>query len=118
MLNSLRSLALRSAVFFSLAVLAFSSLVPVYSGDAATLSQERLLTDIKYLASDELEGRGVGMPGLDTAADYIRDQFAKVGLKLDSVGGGPYQTFTMSTGATLGSLNSLEITGPEAKKLT
>jgi hypothetical protein len=118
MLKSCRSLALRIAVSLSLAMLAFSSLAPVYSGDAAAVSQERLLTDIKYLASDELEGRGVGMPGLDTAADYIRDQFAKVGLKLDSAGGGPYQTFTMNTGATLGAPNSLEIVGPESKKLT
>ena len=101
-----------------MAVLAFSSLAPAFSDDAAAVSQQRLLTDIKYLASDELEGRGVGLAGLDAAADYIRDQFAKVGLKLDSVGGGPYQTFTMSTGATLGSLNALEISGPEAKKLT
>src|SRR5438874_1410060 len=98
----LRRLALRCSLLFSIAVLAFSSLAPVYSGDAATVSQQRLLTDIKYLSSDELEGRGVGLPGLDAAADYIRDQFAKAGLKLDSVGGGPYQTFTMSTGATLG----------------
>src|SRR5580765_836061 len=112
MLNSLRSVAIRFSALLSFAVLAFSSLAPVYSGDAAAVSQQRLLTDIKYLASDELEGRGVGLPGLDAAADYIRDQFAQVGLKLDSVGGGPYQTFTMSTNATLGSLNSLEITGP------
>jgi hypothetical protein len=116
--NSLRRFAIHYSFLFSIALLACSSLAPVYSGDAATVSQERLLTDIKYLASDELEGRGVGLPGLDAAADYIRDQFAKAGLKLDSVGGGPYQTFTMSTGATLGSLNSLEITGPDAKKLT
>src|SRR5436190_14312838 len=118
MLNSLRSVAIRFSALLSFAVLAFSSLAPVYSGDAAAVSQQRLLTDIKYLASDELEGRGVGLAGLDAAADYIRDQFAKAGLKLDSVGGGPYQTFTMSTGASLGSVNSLEITGPESKKLT
>ncbi len=114
----LRSIASRSVLLFSLALLAFSPLAPAYSGDAATESQQRLLTDIKYLASDELEGRGVGMAGLDMAADYIRDQFGKIGLKLDSVNGGPYQTFTMSTGAELGSLNSLEITGPENKKQT
>src|SRR5204863_9026762 len=99
-------------------VRAISSHDSIYSSVAAAVSQQRLLTDIKYLSSDELEGRGVGLAGLDAAADYIRDQFAKAGLKLDSVGGGPYQTFTMSTGASLGSVNSLEITGPESKKLT
>jgi hypothetical protein len=118
MLDSLRSLAWRRCAWFSIAVLAVSSLAPVYSDGTASVSQDRLLTDIKYLASDELEGRGVGLAGLDAAADYIRDQFARSGLKLDSVDGGPYQTFTMSTGASLGSPNSLEIAGPEGKSLT
>ena len=119
----IRPFASRCAVLFSVAALAIASLASLFSDracsdDAASASQQRLLTDIKYLASDELEGRGVGLAGLDMAADYIRDQFAKAGLRLDSVAGGPYQTFTMSTGATLGSPTSLEIAGPEAKKLT
>src|SRR5712671_3500243 len=105
MLTKLRRVALRCALLFSVAALALSGIAPARSGDAVAESEQRLLTDIKYLASDELEGRGVGLAGLDAAADYIRDEFAKVGLKLDSVSGGPYQTFTMSTGATLGSLN-------------
>ncbi|MSR59356.1 MAG: M20/M25/M40 family metallo-hydrolase [Planctomycetaceae bacterium] len=90
---------------------------PVYPGDAVAESQQRLLDDIKYLSSDELEGRGVGLKGLDLAADYIRDQFAKAGLKLDAANGGPYQPFTMPTGAVLGPINTLEIVGPAAKKI-
>ncbi|HLJ11267.1 MAG TPA: M28 family peptidase, partial [Planctomycetaceae bacterium] len=106
-----------AAVIFAAAVLAISAVAPVFSGDAVAESQARLLSDIKYLSSDELEGRGVGLPGLDAAADFIRHEFAQAGLKLDSVGGGPFQTFTMSTGASLGTLNTLEITGPEGRKL-
>jgi hypothetical protein len=99
-------------------VLAWAGVTPValFSADAA--SEERLLRDIKYLASDELEGRGVGLKGLDDAANYIRDQFAQAGLNVNAVNGGPFQTFSMSTGATLGPLNTLEITGPEGRKLT
>ncbi len=111
-------LATRWFTAIAAALLAVSILAPVYSGDAVAESEQRLLTDIKYLASDELEGRGVGMKGLDTAADYIRDEFAKAGLTIDSVNGGPFQTFTMSTGASLGSPNTLELTGPDNKKLT
>src|SRR6185436_9690663 len=34
------------------------------------------------------------------------------------VGGGPFQTFTMSTGAVLGPVNTLELIGPEGKKIS
>src|SRR4051794_12471968 len=36
---------------------------------------------IEYLASDELEGRKIGTPGIDLAADYIADAFGKLGLQ-------------------------------------
>ena len=103
---------------FAAAILTLACFAPVCSGDAAAEAEQRLLTDIKYLASDELEGRGVGLKGLDVAADYIRDEFAKAGLAVNAVGGGPFQTFTMSTGAVLGSPNALELAGPDNKKLT
>jgi len=35
---------------------------------------------LPYLASDELQGRGVGLPGLDRAADFIASEFAADGL--------------------------------------
>jgi hypothetical protein len=112
------SMTLRSVPLLAVAFLALAGFAPVYSGDAVAESEQRLLSDIKYLASDELEGRGVGLKGLDAAADYIRDQFAKAGLSLESANGGPFQTFTMSTGSSLASPNALELTGPEDKKLT
>lgn len=97
-------------------LLSWATFAPLASSaDTPDPSQERLLRDIKYLASDELEGRGVGLKGLDDAADFIRDQFAQAGLRVNAVNGGAFQTFTMSTGASLGSLNTLEITGPEGK---
>src|SRR5262245_16499600 len=108
----------RFVAFLTVAMLAVATVAPLYSGDAVAESQQRLLTDIKFLSSDELEGRGVGLKGLDVAADYIRDQFAKAGLGLEAVGGGPFQTFSMSTGAVLGTPNSLELAGPENKKVT
>src|SRR5260370_30188188 len=110
---------MRFGGFFAACVVAISALAPVYSdsGDKVAQSQQRLLTDIKSLASDELEGRGVGLKGLDAAADYIRDQFSQAGLTLESAGGGPFQTFTMSTGSVLGTPNTLELAGPENKKI-
>ncbi len=38
-------------------------------------------THIQYLASDDLEGRGVGTKGYEAAAHYVSDQFERAGLK-------------------------------------
>lgn len=94
--------------------------LPGRAGDAATeatAAQGRLSDDLKYLASDELEGRGVGTKGLDLAADYIRDQFAKAGLDVTRVNGGAFQPLTMTIGSSLGTPNQLVFNGPEGKKI-
>jgi hypothetical protein len=54
---------------------------------------------IYYLASDELEGRGVGTKGIDQAAHYIADQFRRDGLKPLPTFDGYFQRFEMNTGA-------------------
>jgi Zn-dependent M28 family amino/carboxypeptidase len=45
------------------------------------VDDDRIKTDIKYLSSDRLEGRGTGAPGGDAAADYVAEQFQKAGVK-------------------------------------
>lgn len=105
------------ALLYCAVLPAIAAALPLFAASPENESQQRLLTDIKYLSSDELEGRGVGLKGLDLAADYIRDQFAKSGLKLDAVQGGPYQTFQMHTGAELGPVNTFELVGPENRKI-
>src|SRR5262245_57867536 len=42
---------------------------------------DRVRADIKYLASAELQGRGIGTRGEELAIDYIAKQFEKAGLK-------------------------------------
>ncbi|MFM2267169.1 MAG: hypothetical protein RL757_610 [Bacteroidota bacterium] len=44
------------------------------------ISKERLQKHVTYLASDKLEGRGVGTKGCRKAAKYIAKQFKKIGL--------------------------------------
>jgi len=102
--------------FGAVCLLVLSSVLPVY-GDAASDSAQRLSDSVKYLASDALEGRGIGTKGLDLAADYIRQQFQQAGLDVHSVKKGAYQTFTMNTGAKLGAKNTLTFLGPDGKKI-
>ncbi len=52
---------------------ALVSLRPVFSG-------RKMMAHIKFLASDELKGRGLGTPELDKAANYIASKFKEYGL--------------------------------------
>ena len=75
----------------TLAVVSAAVLAPPASAQAA---QERILTDIRYLADDAREGRGTGTAGLDSAAAYIAKQFSLAGLQ--SAGSdGFFQPFTI-----------------------
>jgi hypothetical protein len=84
-------------------------------GDAVPDVKTRILNDIKFLASDELEGRGVGTNGLNVAAQFIKSEFAKSGLAVDRVEGDAFQKFELVTGSKLGESNSLQLIGPEGK---
>ncbi len=95
-----------------LTLVAVAWLTPVF-GEAAPQMKDRLLNDIKYLASDELEGRGVGTKGLSLAADYVRRQFEKAGLDVTRINGRAFQSFTMVIRTKLGTTNRLQLVGPD-----
>ncbi|MDQ2712702.1 MAG: peptidase M28, partial [Acidobacteriota bacterium] len=48
---------------------------------SSQISQDKMRADVKYLASDELEGRGVGTKGERLATDYIAEQLRSAGVK-------------------------------------
>ncbi len=62
------------------AVLALAALIAQTSSDFVSITPEAILAHLKYLASDELEGRATPSAGLDKAAGYIAAQFKKAGL--------------------------------------
>ena len=78
-MRSTRSAA-RSIVFVAAGLLIVVAATVRVPADTRVESQSHLLNDIKYLASDELEGRGIGTKGLNKAADYIKEQFKEAGL--------------------------------------
>lgn len=47
---------------------------------ASTPRAQRILADIRYLASDSLGGRFTGTPGNDSAAAYLARRFRQIGL--------------------------------------
>ncbi|HVX62789.1 MAG TPA: M28 family peptidase, partial [Pirellulales bacterium] len=81
---------------------------------AAGSSETRLLDSVRYLSSDDLEGRGVGTHGLDLAAQFIASQFEQMGLKTALFDGSPFQKFSMTVGTELGEVNRAALVGPPA----
>lgn len=56
------------------------------------IDTERLLSDLRYLSSDELAGRRTGTPGNEAAREHILQAFRRIGLL--PPGGGYTQEFT------------------------
>jgi len=114
----MRQLLLRSAVLACLlltgARLSAAELLSDLHSPAA--SEARLKRDITYLASDELEGRGVTTRGIKLAADYIAAEFKKAGLKPAGEDGSYFQPFSMA-GSVLIEPASLKLLGPEGQKV-
>ena len=52
---------------------------------------------LEYLASEELEGRLIGTPGIDKAADHIAETFEKLGLQAPQGWDGHFQPFELTT---------------------
>ncbi|HWK06838.1 MAG TPA: hypothetical protein VNS58_24560 [Puia sp.] len=55
---------------------------------------DQILAPLKYLASDQLKGRHIGLSEIDTAARYIADQFKQAGAKTVAGASGYFQSFT------------------------
>jgi Zn-dependent M28 family amino/carboxypeptidase len=79
--------------FFAIPALLLAALVPALMAQkstqavsaaknrSVTIDPEKIRQQVKFLASDLLEGRGMGQRGSDLAAEYIATQFALEGLK-------------------------------------
>ncbi|UUO05024.1 M20/M25/M40 family metallo-hydrolase [Blastopirellula sp. J2-11] len=85
---------------------------------AAKAADARIRENVGFLASDELEGRGVGTAGLTKAAQFMAKQMKAIGLDTTAVGGKPFQSFTVVTDAKLGPAdqNLLKLVGPDQKE--
>lgn len=61
---------------------------------APIFSEQRMMDHIKYLASTNLKGRGLGTPELDSAANYIAGKFKEYGL--ETLGNSYFQPFSQN----------------------
>jgi hypothetical protein len=81
-------------------------LLAAWSVLAAGIDPSRYLAHVKYLASPELQGRGIDTPGLEKAAAYIERHFRELGLEAPA--GSYSQSFPVVRSVSLGPGNRLE----------
>jgi hypothetical protein len=84
-------------------------LAAVISAAAPPIDSQALLEHIKFLSSDELQGRGNGSAGLERAGDYIAGQFKAAGLTPAGSNGDWFQPFQLTAGLKIAEGNSLII---------
>jgi aminopeptidase YwaD len=79
--------------------------------ETAPLSQTAaaLREHARYLASEELTGRGVDTPGIALARDYIAREFASYGLQPAGDNGSYLQAFDVTTGVAVKQPTSLAL---------
>jgi hypothetical protein len=87
-------------------------------GDTALFPPERYMEHEKFLASDALEGRRPGTPGIEEAATYISYQFMMAGLQPAGTNGTFYQPFEVRGGKRLTRADAaLTFTGIDGERL-
>ena len=74
---------------------------------AESISANRYMDHVEFLADPAMEGRGNGSPGLEEAADYLAAQFRIWGLSPAGEDGTYFQTFELTTETRLGTGNRL-----------
>jgi hypothetical protein len=102
-----RSLALSHIVLCGAIGLALTRLSVVAA--PAEIATDSLLQHIKFLASDELKGRGNGSAELEAAGAYVSQQFKAVGLQPGGTSDEWFQPFQLDAGLTVGSGNRLSV---------
>jgi hypothetical protein len=75
-----------------IAILLFATALTVRQ-DTLTPAARRVLNDVRFLADDRQEGRGIGSAGLERAGAYIKEGFARAGLQTS------FQDFTIPSDA-------------------
>lgn len=73
------------------------------------ITASEIRAHVKYLASEELQGRGSGTAGNDRAGDYLAARFKAAGLRPAGEGATYFQKFSVITGVRLGDDNSLTL---------
>ena len=74
---------------------------------STAVNSNQLREDVRILAADEMEGRGIGTKGIAKAAAYLEGRLRAIGVA-PAFGASYRQSFPIKTGVSLGPNNSLQ----------
>jgi len=92
-----------------------SSTVTAHTSSTAA-AESRLYEAARYLASDELQGRGIWTDGLEKAAEYVAEQFHGIGLNTQLYNGEPFDHFSKMSRLVLGATNEASFVSPKGAR--
>jgi hypothetical protein len=104
-----------TTLFRTFLALTIGSIAALAQSSSPDITAEELRAHVKYLASDELEGRGSGTEGNRKAAEYLVQQFKSYGLMPAGTDGGYVQEFEFVSAIKLGKKNSLTLHTADGK---
>ncbi len=70
--------------------------------EARNESEKQLREDVKKLAADDWEGRGLATQGINKAADFLAAEFKRLGYNTELFDGTPFQKFSVTVSNKLG----------------
>lgn len=100
---------------FHLSIVLFS-IIAAGTLVAQTISEEKLREDVKYLASDMLEGRRAATPANLKAAQFLAERFRTVGLKNAPGLQNYFHRFSYTVGVDLGDKTQLILLSPNGAR--
>lgn len=103
------------SAFLLVSVAQAQTLAPPPQKSVPSITVDELSYHVRWLSSDELEGRRTGTKANDVAAEYIAREFKRYGLK-PAGEDGYFQSFSVVTGVELGKNNRFAV-NDEAKTL-
>jgi TonB family protein len=86
---------MRKVLIVGMAVLLATGALLAQKAQTPKIDAQKIRDTVKYLSSDELEGRGTGQKGGDAAADWIAARFKSYGLQPAGANGSYFQNVPM-----------------------
>ncbi|HEV2854443.1 MAG TPA: M20/M25/M40 family metallo-hydrolase [Thermoanaerobaculia bacterium] len=84
---------------------------PAASPASETAAADRYLADVRWLADDAREGRGIGTAGLEEASKWLAARFREAGLAPAGENGGYFQSFDVPVAVEAGPRTAVAIDG-------
>lgn len=107
--ESEKNMSIRISVLLIFSTISIGCRPDPLPSNSLDITAQELREHVRFLASDELEGRASGTRGNDAAAQYIVEQFSSYGLQPMGENGTYFQNFPILSSLKVGKKNELAL---------